>query len=182
MDWMDTKKVKWLVGIAIGIMCVALAGGGVLAYFYGKTNKQHKEALAQVSTLQTEINKLKSSCQGDISSLESEQGSLASTNARLKKENQILSSDLSSCNDKRAKAKKYNDVFVYIVDVIQTHNGLSGITSDEFNHGMEIAEKTGDQDLTNLLDSAWNATSADAVARLASVLDYLAGHINENVQ
>ena len=103
---------------------------------------------------------------------------LSIQNASLKTENETLTAKTA----KMAKAKAYNDVLAYIVQLVQAHNGLNGWTEAEYQAGRTKAVATGDQSFIDIIDWAWNNQAIDQVERLTKVLDAIADGIGNNLK
>lgn len=90
--------------------------------------------------------------------------------------------NLAVVNSNKAIAKAYNAVLAYMVEVVDTHNGLVGITNAEYDAAKDLADVTGDATLVDKLDYVWNNPLVSGYTRLVTLFDYIQGKINTKLQ
>ena len=141
----DPRKSKNVFILMLVISIALFLGLVVLGYFFWQKNKNYNSLLADKKALERQYAFISKDTVKQIADLKTE-------NANLKKENETLTAKTA----KMAKAKAYNDVLAYLVQLIQAHNGLNGWTEAEYQDGRAKAVATGDQAFIDIIDWAWN--------------------------
>lgn len=185
----DPQKSKNVFIIMVGIVILLFLGLGVLGYLYYQKGKAYDKLMTEKKSLESEQSLLSKDTLGQIKQLNSENTKLKTANktltdenTKLKSEKETLTTQNTEKDAKMAKAKAYNEVLAYIVQIVQAHNGLNGWTEAEYQTGRTKAQATGDQTFVELIEWAWNSTTIDQVERLAKVLDSIADNIGNNLQ
>ncbi len=70
---------------------------------------------------------------------------------------------------KIAKALAYADFFGYMNEVTAVHDGYTGWTQAEFEHGRALAQATGDASFVMIVDEAWAHDTDLEIPRLLAV-------------
>jgi len=167
----DPRKSKNVFILMLVISIVLFLGLAVLGYFFWQKTKNYNSLLADKKALESQYSLISKDTVKQIADLKTE-------NANLKKENETLTAKTA----KMAKAKAYNDVLAYLIQIIQAHNGLNGWTEAEYQSGRVKAVATGDQSFVDIIDWAWNNQAIDQVERLTKVMDAIADGIGNNLK
>jgi len=171
----DPRKSKNVFIIMLVVSIVLFLGLAVLGYLFWQKNKSYTSLLVEKKTLESQYSLISKDTVKQIADLKTE-------NANLKKENETLTASNKDKTTKMAKAKAYNDVLAYLIQIIQAHNGLNGWTEAEYQTGRAKAVATGDQSFIDIIDWAWNNQAIDQVERLTKVMDAMADGINSNLK
>jgi len=185
----DPRKSKNVFILMLVVSVVLFLGLALMGYFYWQKNKAYNQLLTEKKALEDEQSLLSKDTVTQVKELTAENNLLKKENEKLKtentnliKENESLSAGNKENESKMAKAKAYNDVLAYLVQIIQAHNGLNGWTEAEYQAGRQKAQATGDQSFVDLIDWAWNNQAIDQIERLTKVMDAIADGIGNNLK
>ena len=106
----------------------------------------------------------------------------ASYYAQLSTKKLIMPTENTSLKSKIAGATAYNNFFIHMNSVIETHNGFTGWTEAEHQAGLVIAETTRSSAFVDTINWAWNETSIDPLTRLIRTWREIAGGIGGSLK
>ena len=164
----DPRKSKNVFIIMLVIAILLFLGLAVVGFFYWQEVKSYNQLNTDKKALEQQLSSISKDTISQI--------------ANFKKENETLTASNKAKDAKMAKAKAYNDVLAYLIQIIQAHNGLNGWTEAEYQAGRVKAQATGDQSFVDLVDWAWNNQAIDQVERLTKVMDAIADGIGSNLK
>ena len=163
----DPIKSRNVFVVMLILTILFFLGAGAFGYLYYKKNKDYK-------SLQNER-------QLSSADLKQQITKLADENATLKQTNTSLEKTLNDKKTQDSKIKTYLDVLNYIAQIVDTHDGLEGISEAEYQEGKAIAEATENDDFVKTLEWAWTRTDLNQFDRLATVLKAIASGISDNL-
>ena len=163
----DPIKSRNVFVVMLILTILFFLGSSTFGYLYYKKNKSYK-------SLQNERQLSYAELKQQISKIETENTTLKQTNSSLEK----ISNDQKILD---SKIKTYLDVLNYIAQLIDTHDGLDGISEAEYQEGKAIAEATDNDDFVKTLEWVWTRTDLNQFDRLATVLKAISSGISDNL-
>ena len=179
----QTKKprLKKIIIVLISTTVIFFLAGGVLGYLYFQKSRNYNDLQNEKQRLEQELKTATSDLQKQYQDLEKRNQKLIADKKELQKANQQLEKELADKESKSNKIKAYNDVLDYIMQTMEAHNGLNGISEGEYQVGLAKARKTGDSDFVNTVEWAWHSKSISQTERLARVINEIIDNINANL-
>jgi len=171
----QTQKFRKLFIAMLVLAIVFFLGSGTLGYLYYQKYQSYKNLTSEKKLVDDKLTALNAG-------LATTQGTSTKQITDLQKEVTDLKTTNTAQTQKMAKALTYNNFFIYLIEIIQAHNGLEGWTEAEYQSGRTIALKTKDNDFVALLDWAWNNRDGNQIERLTRVLRSIADNIGNNVK
>lgn len=165
---------KVLFFVLVIIFALTSATFGV---FYFLKNKAYTELQSSYQALMSKPAKTT-----DTSNLTTQIATLTQEKADAQKAKTDAETALANEKANEALAQKYNDVFSYVLTVVDTHQGLDGWTDAEYQAGRTLAEKTGDAEFLSTVDWAWQHKEVSQITRLVRALRYISDKIKEKLQ
>jgi hypothetical protein len=90
--------------------------------------------------------------------------------------------NLAIANSNKAIAQKYNSVLAYFIEVVDSHDGLAGITDAEYNNAKNLVLQTGDATLKDKLDYVWDEVAVAQIDRIVVFADYIVTKLATKLQ
>lgn len=154
------KKPSKKALIAVSFLAILLfVGSGVLGYFYYTKLQENKALVSQKDQLSSQLEE-KTRGEGE-------------TGTKI----EDLEKQIEDYKAKIAKAQAYNEFFKYQNYVTEIHNGYTGWTDAEYQHGRALAVKTGNSSFISVVDTAWTRADIAVTTRLISVWKAIAAGI-----
>jgi predicted nuclease with TOPRIM domain len=176
------STVVILIFVCIFISFLVIGAGGYLYYKKSKaydnllSNKENiekklederknaeevnQESIKSYKTLMAENETLVQ----EVTRLEGEKGDLGA-------ENSTHDLKIVSYQNKFTKIRSYNDYLNYLFDIIDLHDGFTGISQEEYQSARTRALATSDNKVVSTLDDAWTNEQISAEERLVNVIN-----------
>lgn len=179
----DPRKAKTAFVVTLCLLILFFLASGVLGYFYYQKNNENKKLASDYNNLKNQIesnNKNDSKNESkQVSNLKKQIEDLTKANSSLTTEKNTLKSQNDEYKLKQAKVSAYNEFFIYLNQIIETHNGFSGWTDAEFQIGKQKAEATADTNFVSDVNWAWYETSIPPDQRVLKIWKDIAAGIKK---
>lgn len=153
---------------------IFFVGSAILGYLYYSKYKAYKNLTTENQNLQNK--------QQNAAALQKKLNTANSLIASLEKTKSDLTKESAAKSDKIKQSLTYRAFFAYLNQVIEAHPTMTGITDAEYEQGRALAQATGNNNFVNIVDTAWNNTDGDPVARLLSVWKGIASGWEDSLQ
>jgi len=176
------STVVILIFICIFISFLVIGSEG---YLYYRKSKSYDSLLNDKENIEKELegerenaekenqesNESYDALKGENGTLIQEVAGLEGEKGDLEAENSTQDLKIVSYQNKFFKIRSYNDYLNYLFDIIDLHDGFTGISQEEYQSARTRALATSDNKVVSTLDDAWTNEQISAEERLVNVIN-----------
>jgi predicted phage gp36 major capsid-like protein len=163
----DPRKAKIAFVTILVFAIVFFLGAGVLGYFFWQKTTSYKSLADEKSKLEVSVEDQVAGKTEELQAkLTESEKALADQKVTSEAEKSKSDEQIESYRSGMTKITAYKEALKYYYAVIEAHGGYTGWTDQEYAIFRSKAEATGDKDFVDVVDYAWNETSADVVTRV----------------
>lgn len=185
------STVVILIFICIFISFLVIGSEG---YLYYRKSKAYDSLLSDKVNIENELEDEKKNAEeesqesnesydalkGENGTLIQEVAGLEGEKGDLEAENSTQDLKIVSYQNKFTKIRSYNDYLNYLFDIIDLHDGFTGISQEEYQSARTRALATSDNKVVSALDDAWTNEQISAEERLVNVINPVIDGISAN--